>query len=149
MPPATHAEALASHRDAVAAEPLPERVGRQATLMEAEELAALVQAIYAADTEQDRAEAMQAALADPDGALRCYRAIADERGIVIGAPERQAAIRQQPNTCTTCQYGRRPDGHALLCAAHDDLQSRYGAHHPLNRLPDDGGASCSRYLPHV
>ena len=43
-------------------------------------LLALVDAIYAGDTDLDRAGATDAALADPEADLACYRAIANERG---------------------------------------------------------------------
>jgi hypothetical protein len=56
---------------------------RTATQAEAEELRQLVAAIYQDDTEADRTEALNAALADPSDALICYRAIALERDISI------------------------------------------------------------------
>jgi phage protein D len=80
-PAVDHAAALAYYPDAVAAEPIPERPQRQPTKAEAVEIAALVRATYANDTDEDRAEALAAALADPDGALLCYRTIASDRGI--------------------------------------------------------------------
>lgn len=80
-PAVDHAAALADYPDAVAAEPIPDRPQRKATKAEAEEITALVQAIYANDTDDDGAEALAAALADPDGALRCYRTIAKDLGI--------------------------------------------------------------------
>ena len=42
------------------------------------ELRKLVADVYAADTPADQAEALAAALADPDDALLCYRAIVAE-----------------------------------------------------------------------
>lgn len=81
-PAVTLDEVLAAEPDAVAAEPLAVRTGtRTATVIERDELLALVGAIYADDTDADKQEAIDAALADPEGALRCYRAIAAERGI--------------------------------------------------------------------
>ncbi|MBK7424250.1 MAG: hypothetical protein IPJ48_14865 [Propionivibrio sp.] len=44
------------------------------------QLRQLVAAIYQEDTDDDRNEALHAALADPDSALVCYTAMADERG---------------------------------------------------------------------
>ena len=79
-PRATHAEVLAHWPGAVAAEPLPDRRGRVPTASESAMLCALVTAIYQDDTDDDRNEAMQSALADPDNALACYTAIASERG---------------------------------------------------------------------
>jgi hypothetical protein len=58
---------------------------RTANFAEAEELRLLVTAIYQNDTEADRQEALHFALADPDDALSCYRAIALQRG--VQAPE--------------------------------------------------------------
>jgi hypothetical protein len=56
-------------------------------------------------------------------------------------------IRQQepPRSCRTCRHLRRPglsDGH---CGGRDDLPPAYTAGHPLRRLPDDGGASCTTW----
>lgn len=81
VPPVTHAEALSSYPDAVAAEPLPDRPNRKPTKAEAAEITAFVQTVFASDSAVDRNEALAAALADPDGALSCYRTIAKERGI--------------------------------------------------------------------
>jgi hypothetical protein len=60
--------------------------GRTANFAEAEELRHLIAAIYQNDTEADRQEALHFALADPDDALTCYRAIALERGIQTDKP---------------------------------------------------------------
>lgn len=79
MPESTRAEMLRDFPGAIAAEPIPDTPKRKQTEAEAKELQALVAAIYAADTDNDRAEALAAALADPDGALLCYRAIVAER----------------------------------------------------------------------
>lgn len=78
-PESTRAEILRDFPGAIAAEPIPDTPKRKPTEAEAKELRALVAAIYAADTDGDRAEALAAALADPDGALLCYRAIVAER----------------------------------------------------------------------
>jgi hypothetical protein len=85
-PAVDHAKALSYYPEAVAAEPIPDRPQHTPTKAEADEITALVQAIYANDTDDDRAEALAAALADPDGALLCYRTIASDRGIAIAAP---------------------------------------------------------------
>ena len=60
-------------------EPLPDAPTRSATPGEAAELRALIGAILAADTEAERAEALAVALADPDAALTCLRAIFPNR----------------------------------------------------------------------
>jgi hypothetical protein len=78
-PSVTHAEALAHYPEAIAAEPIPERPRRAATEAEARELRGLIQAVYGSEADADRAEALGAALNDPAGALRCYRAILKAR----------------------------------------------------------------------
>jgi hypothetical protein len=144
-PAADHAEALVAYKDAVAAEPVPERTDtRTATVIERDELLALVEAVYAGDTDADRAEALDAALADPEGALQCYRAIAAERGIVVVLP-----VITKPTSitvatgCKSCRHrkraGRSDPGY---CSGRDDLPAAYGLHHPLRKLPDDQGESC-------
>jgi hypothetical protein len=150
-PAADHAEALVAYKDAVAAEPVPERTDtRTATVIERDELLALVEAVYAGDTDADRAEALDAALADPEGALQCYRAIAAERGIVVVLP-----VITKPTSitvatgCKSCRHRRRPGLSAGYCGGgRDDLPGAYGLHHPLRKLPADQGASCASYLPH-
>lgn len=80
------AAALAYYPDAVAAEAIAAKPQRQPTKAEAEEISALIQAIYANDTDDDRNEALVAALADPDDALLCYRTIAQDQGVAMAAP---------------------------------------------------------------
>ena len=150
-PAADHAEVLAAYKDAVAAEPVPERTDtRTATVIERDELLALIQAIYAADTDQDRQEATDAALADPAGALRCYRSIANERGITVVLP-----VITKPTSitvatgCKSCRHRKRPGrSDPGYCSGRDDLPAAYGLHHPLRKLPDDQGASCASYQSH-
>lgn len=150
-PAADHAEALAAYRDAVAAEPVPERTDtRTATVIERDELLALVEAVYAGDTDQDRQEATDAALADPEAALTCYRAIAAERGITVVLP-----VITKPTSitvatgCKSCRHRRRPGLSAGYCGGgRDDLPGAYGLHHPLGKLPDDQGVACTSYRPH-
>jgi len=73
--PAAQAEVSAIYPGA-RVEPLPEPIGRQATQSEAAELQALI-AIVTADWPQDeQADALAAALADPDAALVCFRTLA-------------------------------------------------------------------------
>lgn len=84
-PAVDHAAALACYPDAVAAEPIPERPQRKPTKAEADEITALVNAVFPDDTDDYRAEALAAALADTDGALLCYRTIANEHGIIVGS----------------------------------------------------------------
>lgn len=140
-PAVDHAAALAYYPEAVAAEPIPERLQRKATKAEAEEITALVQTIYASDTDDDRAEALGAALADPDGALVCYRTIAKDRGIAIAAP-----VVGTLKACQCCEHFTRPGKSEGYCGGRDDLPPAYGVNHPLRRLPADGGASCNQWL---
>jgi hypothetical protein len=162
-PAADHAEALAAYRDAVAAEPAPERTDTgAASVIERDELLALVEAVYAGDTDADRAEALDAALADPAGALTCYRGIAAERGItVVRADARQSSAQSARQSvqqsvqqsaarnCSTCRHRKRPGLSAGYCGGgRGDLAGAYGLHHPLRKLPADQGASCASYMPH-
>ena len=150
-PAADHDEALAAYKDAVAAEPVPERTDtRTATVIERDELLALVEAVYAGDTDQDRQEATDSALADPEAALTCYRAIAAERGITVVLP-----VITKPTSitvatgCKSCRHRRRPGLSAGYCGGgRDDLPAAYGLHHPLRKLPDDQGVTCASYRPH-
>lgn len=79
-PVATHAEMLERYSEALAAEPLPERMKRAPTEAEASALGAMVQTV--GEAEQWNADvfewAMATALADPEGALACYRALVSE-----------------------------------------------------------------------
>ncbi len=155
-PAITHAEVLATEPDAVAAEPVQERVGnRLATPGERDELLVLVAVIFVDDTDQDKQEAVDAALVDPAGALTCYRAIAAERGITAALPEVRTPLRSEVRTetmttgCKTCRHLKRPGLSAGYCGGgRDDLPGAYGLHHPLRKLPADHGASCVSYLPH-
>ncbi len=139
-PAVDHAAALAYYPDAVAAEPIPDRPQRNPTKVEAAEITALVQAIYANDADDDRAEALAAALADPDGALLCYQTIAKDRGIAIAAP-----VVGTVKACRCCQHFARPGKSDGYCSVRDDLPLAYGVNHPLRRLPADRGASCSQW----
>ena len=139
-PAVHHAKALSYYPEAVAAEPIPDRPQHKATKAEADEITVLVQAIYANDTNDDRAEALAAALADPDGALLCYRTIASDRGIALAAP-----VVGTVKACRCCQHFARPGKSEGYCSGRDDLPLAYGANHPLRRLPADGGKSCEAW----
>lgn len=139
-PAVDHAGALAYYPEAVAAEPIPDRPQRQPTKAEAEEITALVQAIYAYDTDDDRAEALAVALSDPEGALLCYRTIAKDRSIAIAAP-----VVGTVKACRCCQHHARPGKSEGYCSGRDDLPLAYGVNHPLRRLPADRGAACNQW----
>lgn len=78
-PSVTRADALSDYPYAIKSEPIPERPRRAATKAEAEQLRGLIEAVYGGDTDADKAEALDAALNDPAGALRCYRAMLKAR----------------------------------------------------------------------
>lgn len=151
-PALTHAEVLTAYPASVAVEPVRKRVGaRSVTPHERDELLAPIQAIYAADTDRDRQEAIDAALADPASALTCDQTIAAECGIELGEPVRilvrtETAVRD----CSTCRHRKRPglSSPGYCSGARDDLEPAYTPRHPLRKLPADLGASCDRYLPH-
>ena len=109
-PQATHAEALACYSDAVAAEPVTNTPGRAPTDSEAALLRVLIEAVYRDDTDDDRDEAMQSALADPGNAMTCYTAIASERGLTLPDDDDRRTCRQCSNlrgaTCSVATPGR-------------------------------------------
>lgn len=51
-------------------------------------------------------------------------------------------------SCRTCAHMRRPGLSDGLCSGRDDLPHAYTPGHPLRRLPDDGGRSCSAWALH-
>lgn len=122
-PAVDHAAALAYYPDAVAAEPIPKRPQRKPTKAEAEEITALVNAVFSDSTEDDRAEALAAALSDPDGALLCYRTIAKDRGIAIAA-----RVVGTVKACQCCQHFARPGKSDGYCSGRDGQEpTRCGA----------------------
>ena len=96
-PEATHAEALACYPDAVAAEPMTNAPSRAPTDSEAALLRVLIEAVYRDDGDDDRNDALQAALADPDNALVCYQAISSERGLCLPDSDDRRTCRQCAN----------------------------------------------------
>jgi len=141
-PAVGHEKALAYYPDAVAAEPIPDRPPRTANKTEALEITALIRAVFPDDNDVDRSEALAAALADPDGALLCYRTIAKNQGIAIAAP-----VVGTVKACPDCQHFARPGKSDGYCSGRDDLPLAYGPGHPLRRLPADNGESCAEYRP--
>jgi len=133
-PDATHAEILKRHPDALAAEPLPERIRRTPTEAEATELRALVQAIGAAEKwPVDEIEwSTDGALADPDGALICYRALAVEYGIILPLDDDRC-------TCNQCVklVGRR-----CLAAWRAEIVANRD-YEPIRDIP----RRCEGYMP--
>ena len=135
-PAVDHAAALAYYPDAVAAEPIPERPQRKPTEAETNEITALVQALYANDTEADRADALAAALADPDGALLCYRTIAEDQGMAI------AKADDDRRRCSQCLNLR---GRVCAIAKPGGLVSANLGYRPA----PDTLQRCAGYLPNT
>ena len=67
-----------------------------------------------------------------------------------GTEERSAptlAPRSAPAaSCHTCRRLKRPGLSAGYCSGRDDLKPAYGPGHPLQRMPDDQGATCSTWV---
>jgi len=133
-PAVDHTAALSYYPDAVAAEPIPDRPQRHPTKDEAKEITALVHAVFAADSDVDRNEALAAALADPDGALRCYRAIAEGCGIAIVKTD------DDRRTCSQCLNLR---GRACAIAKPGGLVSANLDYQPTTAALQ----RCAGYLP--
>ena len=133
-PAVDHAAALACYPDAVAAEPIPERPQRVATEAEAKEITVLIGIVLANDTDVDRNEALAVALADPEGALLCYRTIAEERGLAL--PDGDDDRRR----CTQCLNLR---GRVCSVAIPGGLVSANRGYQPMR----DVVQRCAGYLP--
>jgi len=133
-PDATHAGILDRYPDALAAEPIPERTMRDPTEAQALELRALVLAISKIEKwTADEVEWVTAtALADPDGALTCYRSIALEHGIIL-------QMDDDRRTCSQCANlaGRR----CLAAWRGEIVASR--SYEPVRDLP----RRCEGYAP--
>jgi hypothetical protein len=91
-PVATRKEVLRMFPGTVAVEPISDLPKRKPNDAEVAELQGLVAAIYHDATETDRAEALMAALADPDVTLLCYRAIAGTSGMPLSLNHRWNAL---------------------------------------------------------
>lgn len=59
------------------------------------------------------------------------------------------AATVQPHACNECKHLARPGRSTGYCGGRSDLAAAYGETHPLRILPDDGGASCVRFLERV
>ena len=74
-------------------------------------------------------------------------ALSDHADTRQSARQSAQELAQKPAvpSCKTCRHLHRPglsDGH---CGGRDDLPPAYTPGHPLRRLPDDGGASCTTW----
>ena len=132
-PPATLADVQAMYPGASVA-PVDPRPRRPATTAEAAELRALLARALPASTAEERAEAEAIGLADIESALICWRAI--------------AKAAKPPPSCDTCAHSSRPGTTVYCGGGREDLPKAYGQHHPLRRLPADGGASCTLWQQH-
>lgn len=94
-------------------------------------------------TEAEHAEALVAALADPVGALTCFRGLEVEvvKPVILGDMAVETVV-----TCASCMHSRKPGGVSRYCSARPDLPPAYGERHPLRLLPDDGGAGCGQWV---
>jgi hypothetical protein len=133
-PAVNHEAALSYYPDAVVAEQILDRAQRKPSKAEANEITALVQAVFASDSDVDRNEALAVALADPDGALLCYRTIAEERGIAL--PDTDDDRRR----CTQCLNLR---GRACIIAQPGGLVSARQGYQPIR----DVLHRCAGYQP--
>jgi len=133
-PDATHAGILDRYPDALAAEPIPERTARNPTEAEALELRALVLAISKIEKwNADEVEWVTAtALADPDGALTCYRSIALEHGIIL----------QMDDDRRTCGLCANLAGRRCLAAWRGEIVASR-SYEPVRDLP----RRCEGYAP--
>lgn len=109
-PKLTHDEVLNLYPDAIAAEPMASTPSRTPTDSEAAMLRALIEAIYRDDSPDDQIEVLLSALADPESALDCYRAIAVERGLILGEPDDRRLCRDCANLRGTVCAVASPGG---------------------------------------
>ncbi|GEC97639.1 hypothetical protein ZRA01_37120 [Zoogloea ramigera] len=81
----------------------------------------------------------------------------DEKNNLLSFPEpggggvqRQSAPHKTTleTSCRTCAHFRRPGLSDGYCCERDDLPPAYTPGHPLRKLPDDGGASCTAWRLH-
>jgi hypothetical protein len=103
IPESSLAQVLLDFPTAISAEPILDTPKRKATCSETTELTELVDLIYANDADADRAEALAAALADPDDALTCYLAMQN----ALQTPKAASSLSDNtfasssPNECST------------------------------------------------
>jgi hypothetical protein len=115
-PAVRHAAVLACYPDAVSADHAQQPPKRSATNAEVLELQYLVTTIYRGDLAIDQEEALNAALADSDAALLCYRNMAAERGLALADDDwgtcrnlrGQICIIAKPDSVVSAVNGYRP-----------------------------------------
>lgn len=133
-PDLAHARILERYPDALAAEPIPARPRRMATEDEEAELRVLVQAIGRREgwnvAEVEQASAL--ALADPDGALICYRDLANELDFII-------TLDDDRHTCKQCA---NLEGRRCLAAWRGEIVANRD-YEPVRDIP----RRCEGYAP--
>lgn len=131
-PDATHAEILECRPDALAAEPIPERIKRQATPEQESELRALVAAVGVAYafTPAEQQEALDLALWDVEAALQSYRVMANEQNIILDRDDRRRC-----DQCANLSHGGK-------CAAWQAVGAMRG-YSPVRDIP----RRCEGYAP--
>lgn len=109
LPEPTHAEVLALYPDAVAAEPIPERIRIKATPGQETELRALVASVGAAYgfTHAEQQEALELALWDAEAALQSYRVMAKEQNIILDRDDRRTCDQCANLIARRCQAAKR------------------------------------------
>jgi hypothetical protein len=109
LPEPTHAEVLAMYPDAVAAEPMPERIRHQATPEQEAELKALVAAVGMAYsfTHTEQQEALVLALSDHDAALQSYQAMSAELDNDLELDDRRTCDQCANLIARRCQAAKR------------------------------------------
>ena len=139
-PRVRRAEAVAAYPGACAAERIPDTPQRAPTTAEAAELRRLVRAVGGHDRwpADDIEDATAAALADPDGALLCYRVLAADRRILHQV--RSMAADDDRRRCTECT-NLTPRGACQAARRGEIAASR--DYRPLNHTP----RRCEGYLP--
>lgn len=86
-----------------------------------------------------------------DAVDRWLPTIRAHKAVIVGAIQQgmgatAANDATQPATsCRTCRHLKRPGLSAGYCGERDDLPPAYGPGHPLRRLPDDQGKSCTAW----
>lgn len=112
----------------------------RATAHELRELVAIISAGWPAD---EKADALAAALADPDGALRCFRALVAERGETTRPP---ALAREVEPTCRSCA-NLSPGGRCLAAWRGESLGDGIATSRKWSPQYPDHTLRCGAYAP--
>ena len=126
--------ALANYPSAVAVDLVNANSRQTVTELETVELRQRVMGIYQEDADDDRNEALRAALADPDHSLICYRVMTTEQGIPL------AFEHDDRRSCSQCAVLR---GSTCTFAIPGGLVSARQGYSPVLDLAH----RCQGYLP--